>query len=242
MVEESIPGRSESVHGGLLTGLSGFADASADRPPEALTAARKRALDLISAIGLLVVLSPIWLACSVAIKLTSRGPVIFRQERIGANGKSFTVYKFRTMRVGNSDDVHRAFVTPFILGSVTVSAGSPYKLRRDGRITRVGRFMRKLSIDELPQLLNVLRGEMSIVGPRPPLRYEVEHYENWQIARLAVRPGITGLWQVSGRNRLSFTEMCRLDIEYINSWTVRRDMAIMLRTPWVMLVDRGGAE
>ncbi len=120
--------------------------------------------------------------------------------------------------------------------------GAAYKLRRDGRITGIGRFMRKLSLDELPQLLNVLRGEMSIVGPRPPLRYEVENYEGWQMARLAVRPGITGLWQVSGRNRLSFAEMCRLDIEYINSWNLRRDFSIMLRTPWVMLVDAGGAE
>ena len=197
---------------------------------------------MIVALGLLVIFAPVWLVCSVAIKFSSPGPVIFRQERIGAGGKRFTVFKFRTMRADNSDEVHRAFVTRFILGSVPLMDGAAYKLRRDGRITGIGRFMRKLSLDELPQLLNVLRGEMSIVGPRPPLRYEVENYEAWQLARLAVRPGITGLWQVSGRNRLSFAEMCRLDIEYINSWNLRRDFAIMLRTPWVMLVDAGGAE
>ena len=161
---------------------------------------------------------------------------------MGAGGKPFTVFKFRTMRADNSDEVHRAFVTRFILGSVPLMDGAAYKLRRDARITGIGRFMRKLSLDELPQLINVLRGEMSIVGPRPPLRYEVENYEEWQMARLAVRPGITGLWQVSGRNRLSFAEMCQLDIEYINSWSLRRDLSIMLRTPWVMLVDAGGAE
>ncbi len=197
---------------------------------------------MIVALGLLVIFAPVWLVCSVAIKLSSRGPVIFRQERIGVGGKRFTLFKFRTMRANNSDEVHRAFVTRFILGSVPLMDGAAYKLRRDARITGIGRFMRKLSLDELPQLLNVLRGEMSIVGPRPPLRYEVENYEAWQLARLAVRPGITGLWQVSGRNRLSFAEMCRLDIEYINSWNLRRDFAIMLRTPWVMLVDAGGAE
>ena len=216
--------------------------APANTAPEALIALRKRVLDLLVAVGLLVLFSPVWLVCSIVIKLTSRGPVIFRQERIGANGKPFVVYKFRTMRADNSDAVHRAFVTNYILGSVTPVDGAVYKLRRDGRVTAIGRFMRKLSIDELPQLLNVLSGDMSIVGPRPPLRYEVENYEGWQLARLSVRPGITGLWQVSGRNRLSFAEMCRLDIEYINSWTLRRDLGIMLRTPWVMLVDAGGAE
>jgi lipopolysaccharide/colanic/teichoic acid biosynthesis glycosyltransferase len=199
-------------------------------------------MDVSVALALLLILSPVWLVCSILIKLTSRGPVIFRQERIGAEGKPFVVYKFRTMRADNSDEVHRAFVTTYILGSLKLTEGAAYKIPRDARVTGIGRFMRKLSIDELPQLLNVVRGQMSIVGPRPPLAYEVEKYETWQLARLSVRPGITGLWQVSGRNRLSFAEMCQLDIDYINSWSVRRDLAIMVRTPWVMLVDAGGAE
>jgi lipopolysaccharide/colanic/teichoic acid biosynthesis glycosyltransferase len=210
--------------------------------PEALTAIRKRALDVALATALLVVFSPVWMLCAVLIKLTSRGPVIFRQERIGAGQKPFTVYKFRTMRVDTSDAVHRDFVTRYILGSLSLDAGASYKIPRDQRITAIGRILRKLSLDEVPQLINVLRGEMSIVGPRPPLRYEVENYEPWQLGRLAVRPGITGLWQVSGRNRLSFAEMCELDLQYIESWSLRRDLSIMVRTPWVMLVDAGGAE
>jgi lipopolysaccharide/colanic/teichoic acid biosynthesis glycosyltransferase len=127
-------------------------------------------------------------------------------------------------------------------GSLSLDVGASYKLPRDQRVTAIGRILRKLSLDEVPQLINVLRGEMSIVGPRPPLRYEVENYEPWQLGRLAVRPGITGLWQVSGRNRLSFAEMCELDLQYIRSWSLRSDLSIMVRTPWVMLVDAGGAE
>jgi lipopolysaccharide/colanic/teichoic acid biosynthesis glycosyltransferase len=238
---EDIRGR-EALHGVLLPGLASVDSVAGEQPPEALTAVRKRALDVIVALGLLIIFAPIWLVCSALIKLTSRGPVIFRQERIGAGGKRFTVYKFRTMRADNSDEIHRAYATRFILGSVTVDDGAAYKVPRDTRRTGIGRVMRKLSIDEVPQLINVLRGEMSIVGPRPPLQYEVDNYETWQLGRLAVRPGITGLWQVSGRNRLSFVEMCRLDIEYIKSWSLRRDLSIMLRTPWVMLVDSGGAE
>jgi lipopolysaccharide/colanic/teichoic acid biosynthesis glycosyltransferase len=238
---EDIRGR-EALHGVLLPGLASVDSVAGEQPPEALTAVRKRALDVIVALGLLIIFAPIWLVCSALIKLTSRGPVIFRQERIGAGGKRFTVYKFRTMRADNSDEIHRAFATRFILGSVTVDDGAAYKVPRDTRRTAIGRIIRKLSIDEVPQLINVLRGEMSIVGPRPPLQYEVDNYETWQLGRLAVRPGITGLWQVSGRNRLSFVEMCRLDIEYIKSWSLRRDLSIMLRTPWVMLVDSGGAE
>jgi lipopolysaccharide/colanic/teichoic acid biosynthesis glycosyltransferase len=215
---------------------------SAASQPEALTAVRKRALDVIVATVLLVVFSPLWVLCAVLIQLTSRGPVIFRQERIGAGQQPFTVYKFRTMRVDTSDAVHRDFVTRYILGSLSLDEGASYKIPRDHRVTAIGRILRKLSLDEVPQLVNVLRGEMSIVGPRPPLRYEVENYEPWQLGRLAVRPGITGLWQVSGRNRLSFAQMCELDLEYIRSWSLRRDLSIMVRTPWVMLVDAGGAE
>jgi lipopolysaccharide/colanic/teichoic acid biosynthesis glycosyltransferase len=234
--------RRDALQAAALPTLQAIDPAPADTRPKALTALRKRTLDVVAAAGLLVVFSPVWLLCGLLIKLTSRGPVIFRQERIGAGQKAFTVYKFRTMRADTSDEIHRDFVTRYILGSMSLDAGGSYKLPRDHRVTAIGRILRKLSLDEVPQLLNVLRGDMSIVGPRPPLRYEVDNYEPWQLARLSVRPGITGLWQISGRNRLSFAEMCELDIEYIKGWRLRRDLSIMARTPWVMLVDAGGAE
>lgn len=248
----STPVPGERLQAAVLTGIpaidaSRSAGAEArEHPavdvPEALTSVRKRALDIAFAALLLVAFSPLWVLCSILIKLTSRGPVIFRQERVGVAGERFTLYKFRTMRVGAPDTVHRDFVTRYILGAFTPDGSDAYKLSRDERVTAIGRILRKLSIDEVPQLVNVLRGEMSIVGPRPPLAYEVEQYMPWQFERLTVRPGITGLWQVSGRNRLSFAAMCRLDVEYVRSWSIGRDLLIMLRTPWVMLIDGGGAE
>ena len=213
-------------------------------PASALTSVRKRALDIIIASVLLVTVSPIWLITVLLIKATSPGPILFRQERIGVGGVRFVCLKFRTMHHGVSDAVHRNLVTQMLETGETSAAGGHgivYKLSHDPRIIRVGRWMRRTSLDELPQLINVLRGEMSIVGPRPPLPYEVERYEDWQQERLSVRPGITGLWQVSGRNRLTYNEMCALDIEYLRNWSVATDMLIMLSTPWVMFVDRGGA-
>jgi len=211
----------------------------------ALTSRGKRALDLVAAGVLLTLSSPLWLLIACAIKATSRGPVLFRQERIGAGGRPFTLYKFRTMRNGASEHLHRQFVTEMITSGMTSMTVSPvngtFKLSRDDRVTRVGRILRKTSIDELPQLINVLLGDMSLVGPRPPIHYEVARYEPWQRERLAVRPGITGLWQVSGRNRLSYNEMCQLDLAYIRGWSIGKDLAIILRTPWAMFVDRGGA-
>jgi lipopolysaccharide/colanic/teichoic acid biosynthesis glycosyltransferase len=151
------------------------------------------------------------------------------------------------MHHGVSDSPHRALIEQLLSDDVTrADAGTAtkrvYKLNGDPRIIGgVGRWLRRTSLDELPQLVNVLRGEMSIVGPRPPLRYEVERYEDWQHDRLAVRPGITGLWQVSGRNRLTYNEMCKLDVQYIERWSIAVDLLIMLSTPWVMFGDRGGA-
>lgn len=212
--------------------------------PAALTSAAKRAVDIVVSLGLMVVTSPIWLIAAILIKATSPGPILFRQQRIGAGGVAFTCYKFRTMHDGVSDTPHRELVTHMLTSSGTAAAdgsGQPYKLNGDSRIIGAGRWLRRTSLDELPQLLNVLRGEMAMVGPRPALPYEVEHYEDWQHERLSVRPGITGLWQVSGRNRLTYSEMCALDIQYIHGWSVSRDFMIMLRTPWVMFVDGGGA-
>jgi len=203
---------------------------------------RKRATDLALASSLLVVTSPIWLALAVAIKATTRGPILFRQERIGLNGAPFTLLKFRSMRHGASEEVHERFVASMISALPAIAPPhSIHKLQNDLRVTRVGRWIRRLSLDELPQLINVLRGEMSLVGPRPPLAYEVAKYEPWQHERLAVRPGITGLWQVSGRNRLTYVEMCEIDVRYVRGWSLSTDMRILLRTPWAVLVERGGA-
>lgn len=210
-------------------------------PPTALMSRRKRALDIVMAAGLLILSSPIWLSAAVVIKLASPGPILFRQERIGVNGRPFTCLKFRTMHNGSSDAAHRELVIRMIEADGAPANGKAFKLDRDARVIRSARWLRSTSLDELPQLLNVLRGEMSIVGPRPPIAYEIEHYKDWHRERLTVRPGITGLWQVSGRNRLTFDEMCRLDIQYIHEWNLLTDLRIMLTTPWVMFVDHGGA-
>jgi lipopolysaccharide/colanic/teichoic acid biosynthesis glycosyltransferase len=210
--------------------------------PRAAVSRSKRVLDVALAGALLAITSPVWLVLAVAIGATTRGPVLFRQQRIGLYGVPFTVLKFRTMHHRASEEAHERFVTSMISGMPAMtSTGAIHKLQDDLRITRVGRWIRRTSLDELPQLINVLRGEMSLVGPRPPLAYEVAKYEPWQLERLAVRPGITGLWQVSGRNRLTYFEMCEIDVRYVHGWSLWMDLRIILRTPWVMLVQRGGA-
>jgi exopolysaccharide biosynthesis polyprenyl glycosylphosphotransferase len=211
----------------------------------------KRAVDLAGAMAGLVVAAPVMLLLAAAIRLDSPGPVIFGQERIGTGGRRFRVLKFRTMRHGASDAAHRDFV-----GRLQADAGEGreqegsggeggvarvYKLVDDERVTRVGRWLRRTSLDELPQLFNVVRGEMSLVGPRPPLPYEFEAYDHWQFDRLQVRPGITGLWQVSGRNRLSYRQMCELDVEYVRRWSLGLDMLILLKTVPVVLFNSGRA-
>lgn len=185
--------------------------------------ALKRAVDLvISGIGI-VVLSPIWLLIAVAIKLDSPGPVFFRQERIGRHGKPFIVYKFRSMYQDAEARVEQ-------LRAQNEADGPLFKIRDDPRRTRVGRFIRRTSLDELPQLINIWRGEMSVVGPRPGLQCEVEQYQLWHRKRLEVQPGLTGLWQVSGRSNLTFDEMVMLDIYYAENWTLGLDLRIILRT------------
>jgi lipopolysaccharide/colanic/teichoic acid biosynthesis glycosyltransferase len=203
---------------------------------------RKRALDVALAGALLVLTSPVWLALAVAIRATTPGPILFRQQRIGLNGVPFTLLKFRSMGPGAPEEVHERFVTSMISALPAIAPPhSIHKLQNDPRITPVGRWIRRVSLDELPQLINVLRGEMSLVGPRPPLAYEVAKYEPWQHDRLAVRPGITGLWQVSGRNRLTYFEMCEIDVRYVRGWSFSTDLRILLRTPWAVIVERGGA-
>ncbi len=199
----------------------------------------KRVFDITIASLALALLMPAWLIIAALIKLDSKGGIFYLQERVGMDGRVFLFYKFRTMRVGTDDATHREYQRRFIAGHPEANLGDDerpaYKLLADTRVTRTGRLLRRLSLDELPQLLNVLRGDMSIVGPRPPIPYEVEAYELWHRKRLDMKPGLTGLWQVSGRNRLSFEEMVRLDLYYIENWSPLLDLKIILRTLPVML-------
>jgi exopolysaccharide biosynthesis polyprenyl glycosylphosphotransferase len=199
----------------------------------------KRAFDVVVAALALVLLAPLWMVIALLIKLDSKGPVLYKQERVGMDGRIFLFLKFRTMRAGADDAVHREFQRKYIAGRPETNLGDParpvYKLHDDPRVTRSGRWLRRTSLDELPQLLNVLRGDMSVVGPRPPIPYEVEAYALWHRKRLDMKPGMTGLWQVSGRNRLSFDEMVRLDLFYIENWSLWLDLKIMLRTLPVLL-------
>jgi exopolysaccharide biosynthesis polyprenyl glycosylphosphotransferase len=200
--------------------------------------AAKRASDLLIASVTLIILAPLWLLIALLIKLDSRGPVFYKQERVGMDGRVFLFYKFRTMQAGVDDAEHREFQVRYIKGEPESNLGDAerpaYKLRNDRRVTRVGRILRKTSLDELPQLFNVLRGDMSVVGPRPPIPYEVESYELWHRKRLDMKPGITGLWQVSGRNRLPFDEMVQMDLYYIENWSLLLDLRIILQTLPVM--------
>ena len=201
----------------------------------------KRAIDIIGSSILLILASPLMLVTAVAVKLTSRGPVIFRQMRIGRGGKPFPFYKFRSMRCDTDDAVHREYVKNLIEGRHDqINEGDAekpvYKLRSDPRITAVGRIIRRTSIDELPQLFNVLKGEMSLVGPRPPIPYEIENYQSWHMRRLQeVRPGITGLWQVEGRSKTTFDDMVRLDLRYIRNWSLWLDIKILFKTVIVVI-------
>jgi exopolysaccharide biosynthesis polyprenyl glycosylphosphotransferase len=193
----------------------------------------KRLVDLVlTSLGLLGLLIPLVLI-ALAIRVDSPGPVLYRQVRLGKNGRPFTILKFRSMhrdaeaRLAELRERNEA------------SAGLMFKMRDDPRVTRVGRVLRRLSLDELPQLLNVLRGEMSLVGPRPPIPAEVANYEDWQHGRLRARPGITGLWQVSGRSEVPFHDMVRLDLHYIRNWSLTLDIEILLRTIPAVLTSRG---
>jgi lipopolysaccharide/colanic/teichoic acid biosynthesis glycosyltransferase len=197
----------------------------------------KRAMDLLGSAMALIVLAPVFLAIAVAVKLSSPGPVLFRQKRIGQYGAGFTCLKFRSMAAENDSQIHMEYVKRFITGNLNPGRDEPpgngvYKITRDPRLTRLGRFLRKTSLDELPQLVNVLWGEMSLVGPRPAIAYELESYDVWHRRRLLeVKPGITGLWQVKGRSRLPFDDMVRLDLQYAKAWSLTLDIRILLQTP-----------
>jgi lipopolysaccharide/colanic/teichoic acid biosynthesis glycosyltransferase len=198
----------------------------------------KRAFDIVVAWAALIVLAPVFAVIAVIVRCTSRGPVIFRQERVGWNEQPFTVRKFRTMVRNEDDDALRQIVRAELQGVRRAEDGS-FKLQDDPRVTRIGRWLRKTSIDELPQLLNVIEGTMSIVGPRPALRWETEMFPRDCRRRTDLPPGITGLWQVSGRSRLDTVDMLRLDVEYVDAWSLRRDVSILLRTVPVLLRGDG---
>jgi lipopolysaccharide/colanic/teichoic acid biosynthesis glycosyltransferase len=197
----------------------------------------KRMMDIGGSVLALLFFLPAFLAIAVVIKATSKGPIFFRQRRIGQHGKSFVFLKFRSMQVNNDAAVHKEYVQKLIAGKADKqpsngNGGGVYKLTKDLRITRVGCFLRKTSMDELPQFINVLKGDMSLVGPRPPVPYEVEAYDIWHRRRLLeAKPGITGLWQVSGRSRVKFDDMVRLDLQYARTWSPWTDMKILWRTP-----------
>jgi exopolysaccharide biosynthesis polyprenyl glycosylphosphotransferase len=191
----------------------------------------KRAMDVILALLMILLGLPVIVLIALAIKLDSPGPILFRQDRVGKNGRPFRIYKFRSMRVGAEEEQED-------LLAMNEADGPLFKIRNDPRLTRVGRFLRRTSLDELPQLINVLQGQMSLVGPRPAIAYEVEQYQPWHRQRLSVHPGMTGLWQVSGRSELTFDEGVLLDIYYIEHWSPWLDLTILLRTvPKVFIGD-----
>jgi lipopolysaccharide/colanic/teichoic acid biosynthesis glycosyltransferase len=206
----------------------------------------KRCIDILGSITGILIFSPLMLITCLAVKINSPGPVIFKQIRLGRKGKPFLFYKFRSMHFNADDVIHREYVTKLIKGNChedlnQLDADKPlYKIKSDPRVTRVGKFIRKTSIDELPQFFNVLRGDMSLVGPRPPLLYEVETYKPWHLRRiLDKKPGITGLWQVEGRSRTSFDDMVRLDVQYIKRCSLLLDFKVLLKTVKVVILRVG---
>ena len=233
-------------HPDRVTDVKLYPDLSNHRPARRATKVLKRAMDIVGSGLLLLILSPILAAIAVLIKLTSKGSVIFEQERLGQFGKRFKIRKFRTMYADNDPKIHREYVRSFIAGKdkkqgkTESETPAVYKITNDPRVTPIGRFLRKTSLDEFPQFWNVLRGEMSLVGPRPPLPYEFEVYDLWHRRRvLEVKPGVTGLWQVMGRSRTCFDDMVRLDLRYSQHWSIWLDLQILLATPRAVFLGDG---
>jgi lipopolysaccharide/colanic/teichoic acid biosynthesis glycosyltransferase len=202
----------------------------------------KRVVDLVAASIIMILLSPLFLVIAIGVRLSSPGSIFYRQERIGRDGRPFHMFKFRTMFNGSSSSTHREHVQNLIINDISPAdlGKASLKLNDDPRITPFGRWLRTLSLDEMPQFINVLRGEMSIVGPRPPVAYEYELYSNWHKQRMLVLPGITGLWQVTAHNQVSFNEMVEIDLDYIRKMDLWLDLKIMIMTPLEMLSGKGG--
>jgi len=231
-------------NGGRSADKNLYPDLSPQGPAAKASQTIKRSIDIIGSLCALVLLSPVLLVIAIAIKLTSKGPILFKQQRLGQYGIRFTFLKFRSMYFQSHAKIHEDYVKEFISGNQhrtqARSQNGIYKIQDDPRVTPVGRFLRKTSLDELPQFFNVLKGEMSLVGPRPPIPYEVEKYDIWHRRRfLEVKPGITGLWQVEGRSRTRFDEMVRLDLKYAKTWSPWMDIKILLRTPKAVLRGDG---
>jgi lipopolysaccharide/colanic/teichoic acid biosynthesis glycosyltransferase len=220
-----------------------YPDLSKRHAPSKHGRALKRVLDICGSLLAIIVFLPAFAIISLLVKLTSEGPVLFCQKRVGQYGKEFCFYKFRTMYVDNDTQIHRQYVAKLIAGGGDLGQGKGiYKLVDDPRITSVGRFLRKTSLDELPQFVNVLMNDMSLVGPRPPLRYEYERYQTWHRRRvLELKPGLTGLWQVEGRSRTTFDEMVRMDLRYANIRCLWVDLKILMQTPAAMVSGRGAS-
>lgn len=215
----------------------------ADAHAPAGYAAAKRALDVAIVLFVLVIGLPVWLLIALLIKLTSPGPVFYRGVVMGRGGAPFRYYKFRTMVAGGDNTAHKQWLEQFVKQDAAFAQDANgkqvFKVVNDPRITSVGRTLRKLSLDEAPQMLNVLAGDMSLVGPRPPVPYEYEHYDDWAKQRLSVLPGITGLYQVTARSQVGFSGMAAIDLDYIRRRSLWRDLQIIVRTPIVMLLGSG---
>ena len=233
--------QTDDTGSGKLSKNTFYADLTRRHDPKKEADAAKRAMDILGSLTALLVFLPFILIIALLVKLTSKGPILFCQERVGKQGKLFRFYKFRSMYVNNDSQIHREYVTRLIAGGKDMqAAGGIYKLTNDPRITRLGSFLRKSSLDELPQLFNVLRSDMSLVGPRPPLPYEYDRYQLWHRRRvLELKPGLTGLWQVEGRSRTTFDEMVRMDLRYANTKSLWTDCTILLKTPGAILSGRG---
>jgi lipopolysaccharide/colanic/teichoic acid biosynthesis glycosyltransferase len=221
-----------------------YPDLTQSNPKTGLPLLVKRVTDIVGSAALLVLASPLLIVVAVAIKLTSKGPVIFQQDRLGQFGARFKCLKFRTMYTDNDPKIHEEYCQRFIAGRADgeTASGKPpvYKITNDPRVTPIGKFLRKTSLDEVPQFWNVLSGKMSLVGPRPPVPYEYAVYDIWHRRRvLEVKPGVTGLWQVSGRSRTSFDDMVRLDLRYSQSWSLLLDLKILVATPRAVLGGEG---
>jgi len=230
-----------SLNDGLFN-INLYPDLSKPSFSRQATSFLKKLMDITGSLLAILIFSPVFLIIAAAVKLTSEGPVFFKQERMGLNGKIFTFLKFRSMYTNSDPNRHKDYIKKYI-GEGKDNGKTPgvYKLSNDPRITPLGNFIRKTSLDEIPQFINVLKGDMSLVGPRPPIPYECELYDIWHRRRLlSVKPGITGLWQVTGRSSTTFDEMVRLDLKYVNEWSLWLDIKLLLKTPWVILTGKGG--
>ena len=216
-----------------------YSDQEQTRPRARQSMLLKRAIDVAGSLAALILLLPVFAVVGALIKLTSEGPIFFRQKRVGRFGREFTFLKFRSMYVNNDSEIHRQYIRDLIVKKVDEGNGA-FKIKNDPRVTRIGRLLRKSSLDEIPQFLNVLRGDMSLVGPRPPIPYEFEHYLLWHRRRvLEIKPGITGEWQVYGRSRTTFDEMVRMDLRYIRKQSARLDLKILIKTPSAVISGDG---